>query len=163
MKVWTKMLGAKKQGTRRMARSGRKIPPAVAKMARAKPATIHFAHPTRLSRRRSNGDAVTACAATAGRFQSSVRMQHPAAGFRQREGGNEEHAIGGNGKHGDRVGERRRCREPSDQERKQGADATAEIVAEALPRSAQPCRKQFGEERADAGEVARREESEREA
>src|SRR5256885_14857737 len=49
---------------------------------------------------------------------SCIRVQHPAAGFRKREGCDEEHAIGGDRKDRDRVGECGRVREPSDKERK---------------------------------------------
>ncbi|GCC48347.1 hypothetical protein chiPu_0032375 [Chiloscyllium punctatum] len=61
-----------------------------------------------------------------------TRMQHAAARFRQRVGGDEEHGIGRDREDRDRVGERRRGRQRADQERKQRADAAAEIVAEAL-------------------------------
>ena len=63
----------------------------------------------------------------------------------------------------DRIGKRRRRRERPDQERKQRADAAAEIVAEALARAAQPRRIEFGQERADAGEITGGEEAKREA
>src|SRR5438105_4597718 len=49
---------------------------------------------------------------------SCIRVQHPAAGFRKREGCDEEHAIDGDRKDRNRVGESGRVREPSDKERK---------------------------------------------
>src|ERR1700736_277793 len=82
-----------------------------------------------------------------------IRMQNPAARFRQRKGREEEHTVSRYRENCDGVGERCRGRERADQERKQRADAAAEIVAEALARSAQPGRKEFREERAHAGEI----------
>src|ERR1700720_771729 len=92
-----------------------------------------------------------------------VRMKNPAAGFGQCKGGEEKHAVSRHRENRDGVAERRLGRERADQEGKQRADASAEIVAEALARSAQSCRIEFGEERTDAGEVSRREEAERKA
>ena len=76
-------------------------------------------------------------------------MQHLAARLRQGEGGEEEHAVGRDGKDRDRVGKYRRG-ERADEEWKQRADAAAEIVAEAAARSAEPRRMEFREECADA-------------
>src|ERR1700732_4732144 len=92
-----------------------------------------------------------------------IRMQNSAARFRQRKRREEEHAVSRYRKNRDGVAKRCRGRERTDQKRKQRADAAAEIVAEALAGSAQPRRIEFGEERADAGEIARSEEAEREA
>src|SRR5450631_2578770 len=90
-------------------------------------------------------------------------MQNSAAGFRQRERRDEEHAVGQYGEDRDSIAERRRGRERADQKREQRADAAAEIIAEALAGSAQPRRIELGEKRADTGEVAGGEEAEREA
>src|ERR1700693_1842778 len=86
-----------------------------------------------------------------------IRMQNAAARFGQRKGGDEEHAVSPHRENRDGIAERCLGRERADQERKQRADATAEIVAEALARSAQPGRIEFSEERADAGEITGRE------
>src|ERR1700733_9050944 len=95
-------------------------------------------------------------------YSLCVRMQNPAAGFRQCECCEEEHAVSRYSEDRDGVAERGRVGERADQKREQRADAAAEIVAKALARSAQPGRIQFGEERADAGEVAGGEEAKRE-
>src|SRR5207247_6788595 len=58
--------------------------------------------------------------------QSGVGVQNPATGFRQREGGDEEHAVSDDGEDRDGVAERGRGRQRADQERKQRADAAAE-------------------------------------
>src|SRR3981081_1214842 len=86
---------------------------------------------------------------------SRIRMQNSAARLRQRKGRDEEHAVSQHGEDRDGVAERGRGRQRADQEREQRADAAAEIVAKALAGSAQPRRIQLGEERADAGEIAR--------
>src|SRR5487761_2252668 len=91
-----------------------------------------------------------------------VRVQNPAARFGQRERGEEIYGVSRYRENRNGVAERGIGRERADQERKQRADAAAEIVAEALARSAQPGRIELGEECADAGEVSRREEAERE-
>src|ERR1700737_4324794 len=83
-----------------------------------------------------------------------IRMQNSAARFRQRKRREEEHAVSRHRKNRDGAAERCRGRERTDQERKQRADAAAEIVAEALARSAQPCRIEFGEEGPHAGEIS---------
>src|SRR6202790_723002 len=96
------------------------------------------------------------------RLHLSIRVKHPAAGFRQRKGREEEQGVGRHRKDRDGIGERRRGRERADQERKQRADAAAEIVAKTLARSAQPGRIEFGQERADPGEIPGSKEAERE-
>src|SRR3982074_2267001 len=93
--------------------------------------------------------------------QSGVGVQNPAAGFRQREGRDEEQSIGHHREDRDGVAERRRGRERADQEREQRADAAAEIIAEPLSGSAQSRRIKLGQESAHAREVARCEEAER--
>ncbi len=90
-------------------------------------------------------------------------MENLAAGFRQRERSDEEQAIGQYRENADRIAKGCGGRETADQERKQRADAAAEIVAEALARSAQPCRKELCQERTHAGEITRGKEAEREA
>src|ERR1700675_4963479 len=90
-------------------------------------------------------------------------MQNTAAGFRQREGGEEEQAIGQHREDRDGIAERCRVRKRADQKWKQSPDAAAEIIAEALARSAQPCRIKLGQECAYTREIGRSEKAEREA
>src|ERR1700754_3096635 len=54
-------------------------------------------------------------------------------------------------------------REHPDQRRKKCAHATAEVVAEALPRAAQTRRIELGEKRTDTGKITAAEEAERKA
>src|SRR5260370_30523948 len=75
---------------------------------------------------------------------SRLGMQNAATRLRQRKCGEEEYTIRRDGEDRDGISQRCRVRERADQERKQRADPTAEIGAEALPRSAQPCPIAFG-------------------
>src|SRR4051794_41154888 len=90
---------------------------------------------------------------------SGIGVKHLPARLRQGEGRGKEQAVGDDRKDRDGVGERRAGREVADERREQRPDAPAEVVAEALAGASQPRRKELGQERAHAREIARGEEA----
>jgi len=91
----------------------------------------------------------------------SICQQLPASSLRQRDRGEDDDGIANRSKDADRGAQRNRSRQDAHKCWKERSDASAEIVAKALTRAAQACRKQFSEHWSNAAENSGSEEAKR--